>query len=91
VTKTTSSTSAKGINIFARLGQAIRATAAGTVLYSGKWVNGYKNLIIIQHNNAFISTYSNNRRQRVREGQFVAAGEIIAEMGQNSLYYPVAF
>jgi len=89
VAKTTSSTGAKGINIFARLGQAIRAAATGTVLYSGVGVNGYKNLIIIQHNNAFMSTYSNNHRRYVREGQPVVAGEIIADMGQNSLHYPM--
>jgi len=89
VQPTVSSTGTQGIHIFGRFGQAIQAAAAGTVLYSGQGVNGYKNLIIIQHDNGFISAYSNNRRRRVSEGQYVAAGQIIAEMGQNNRQYPL--
>jgi lipoprotein NlpD len=83
VEQTTSSTGTQGINIFGYFRQSIQAAASGMVIYSGKGVNGYKNLIIIQHDNAFITTYSHNHRRRVIEGQQVSAGETIAEMGQN--------
>lgn len=71
----------KGINIAGRLSTPVRATASGRVAYSGHGLKGYGNLLIIKHNNEFLSAYAHNKKNLVREGQRVKAGQIIAEMG----------
>ncbi len=72
----------QGINIFGQLNQAVVATASGQVIYSGAGVNGYESsLIIIQHTANWLSVYSHTRNRRVSNGQFVSAGQTIAEMG----------
>jgi lipoprotein NlpD len=71
----------KGINIAAKLGTPVHATAAGQVVYSGNGLAGYGNLIIIKHNDDYLSAYANNRILLVREGQQVKAGQTIAEVG----------
>lgn len=76
----------RGLEILGYTGQPIKASASGQVVYSGDGLNGYRNLIIIQHNGAFLSTYSNNRTRLVREGNYVTAGQVIAEMGVNTDY-----
>jgi len=71
----------KGIDIAGKLGQPIIATADGSVVYAGSGLRGYGELIIIKHNDTFISAYGHNRRLLVNEGQTVKAGQKIAEMG----------
>jgi len=73
----------KGIDISGRLGQPILAAAAGSVVYSGDGVRGYGNLIIIKHNNTYLSAYAHNDRNLVAIGQKVAKGQRIALMGNN--------
>lgn len=71
----------KGIDIAGKLGQPVMATADGSVVYAGSGLRGYGELIIIKHNDTFISAYGHNRRLLVNEGQAVKAGQQIAEMG----------
>ena len=71
----------KGIDIAGKLGEPIVATADGSVVYAGSGLRGYGELVIIKHNDTFISAYGHNRRLLVNEGQTVKAGQQIAEMG----------
>jgi lipoprotein NlpD len=59
----------------------VRSTAAGKVLYSGEGSPGYEQLVVIEHPGGWVSSYSHNRKRLVAEGQTVAAGAVIAEMG----------
>ncbi len=79
----------QGIKIAGRLGQAIRAAEAGTVVYSGSGLIGYGRLIIVKHNKNFLSAYAHNRKILVKEGDQVAKGERIAEMGKSGDGKPV--
>ncbi len=72
----------QGINIGGKSGQPVKASADGTVVYSGAGLVGYGELIIIKHNNEWLSAYAHNRRRLVAEGTKVKAGEVIAEMGR---------
>lgn len=72
----------KGINIGGRLGDPVRATAAGHVIYSGNGIRGYGNLIIIKHNDAFLTAYAHNKVLLIKEGSVVKRGQKIAEMGR---------
>lgn len=74
-------TSRKGIGIAGKPGQAIKATAAGKVVYSGNGLISYGNLIIIKHSNAFLSAYAYNKKLLVNQGDSVRSGQIIAHMG----------
>lgn len=74
----------KGIEIAGKTGQMVRAAAGGRVVYAGGGMLHYGNLIIIKHNDAFLSAYAHNRRLRVREGAEVTAGQHIADMGQKT-------
>ncbi|MDQ3185292.1 MAG: peptidoglycan DD-metalloendopeptidase family protein [Pseudomonadota bacterium] len=71
----------KGIDIAGKPGQAVSASAAGKVVYSGAGLRGYGKLIIIKHNNTYLSAYAHNSKLLVKEGQAVAKGQKIAEMG----------
>lgn len=71
----------KGIDIAGIKGDKIRAASGGTVAYAGNGLSGYGNLIIIKHDNQFLTAYGNNLRNVVKEGQKVKAGQVIAEMG----------
>jgi len=73
----------KGVDISGRLGQSIKATAAGRIVYSGSGLRGYGRLIIIKHNERFLSAYAHNRKLLVKEGQAVKQGQKIAEMGRS--------
>jgi len=72
-----------GIDIGGREGQPVTAAAAGEVVYSGSGLIGYGELIIIKHSDRMLSAYAHNKRRLVVEGQAVAAGETVAEMGRN--------
>ncbi len=71
----------KGIDIAGNAGQPVVASAPGTVVYAGTGLRGYGKLIIIKHNKTFLSAYAHNREILVKEGQTVAKGQKIAEMG----------
>jgi len=71
----------KGIDIAGKLGQPVMASANGKVVYSGSGLRGYGKLIIIKHNNTYLSAYAHNDRILVKEGQSVSRGQKIAEMG----------
>lgn len=73
----------KGIDIGGSGGDAVRAAAAGKVVYAGSGLSGYGRLIIIKHNNDFLSAYAHNRKLIAREGQWVNKGEVIAQMGSS--------
>jgi lipoprotein NlpD len=75
----------KGIDISGRLGQAVTASAAGRVVYSGSGLRGYGKLIIVKHNERFLSAYAHNRKLLVKEGQHVKQGQKIAEMGRSGV------
>ena len=72
----------KGIDIAGKLGQPVMASANGKVVYSGSGLRGYGKLIIIKHNNTFLSAYAHNNKILVKEGQSVSRGQKIAEMGK---------
>ncbi len=74
-------TNLKGIGIAGKLGQPVIASAPGTVLYSGDGIRGYGKLVIIKHTKEYLSVYAHNSRLLVKEGQNVAKGQKIAEMG----------
>ncbi|OGA10912.1 MAG: hypothetical protein A2W68_02825 [Betaproteobacteria bacterium RIFCSPLOWO2_02_64_14] len=71
----------KGIAIAGRLGQPVLASAPGRVIFSGTGIRGFGKLIVIKHNNTFLSVYAHNNTLLVKEGQTVAKGQKIAEMG----------
>lgn len=78
----------KGIDIAGRSGQPVVAAAAGTVVYSGSGLRGYGRLIIIKHNENYLSAYAHNRKLFVHEGEGVAAGQKIAELGSSGADRP---
>lgn len=71
----------KGLDIGGVVGTPIKATAAGQVVYAGNALRGYGNLVIIKHNDDFLSAYAHNHRLLVKERDQVVAGQVIAEMG----------
>ena len=73
----------QGIDIAGSSGQQVRAAADGVVVYSGNGLVGYGELIIIKHNEQWLSAYGHNRKRLVNEGQNVKAGQPIAEMGRS--------
>lgn len=75
------SKNSKGVKISGQPGQPVLASAAGEVVYSGHGLRGYGNLIIIKHNNTFLSAYAHNSKILVKEGETVTKGQKIAEMG----------
>lgn len=75
--------SAKGLDIAGKSGQTVNAAAAGKVVYSGSGLRGYGKLIIIKHNKTYLSAYAHNSQVLVKEGQSVAKGQKIAEMGDS--------
>lgn len=73
----------KGIDIAGKLGQPVLASAPGKVVYSGNGLRGYGKLIIIKHNNTYLSAYAHNDQILVKEGQSITRGQKIAEMGSS--------
>jgi lipoprotein NlpD len=71
----------KGIDIAGAAGEPVLASAPGRVVYAGTGLRGYGKLIIIKHNNIYLSAYAHNREILVKEGQQVTKGQKIAEMG----------
>jgi len=70
-----------GIGIGGEAGQEIGAAAAGRIVYAGSGLQAYGQLVIINHNDSFLSAYGYNDRLLVSQGQDVTAGQVIATMG----------
>jgi lipoprotein NlpD len=73
----------QGIDIAGVSGDAILAANAGEVVYSGRGIVGYGELIVIKHDDATLSAYGHNRKRLVKEGDSVTSGQQIAEMGKD--------
>jgi lipoprotein NlpD len=82
--KSSSPISKKGLDIAGKKGQLIKASGAGVVVYSGSGLLGYGRLIIIKHNETYLSAYAHNSVLMVKEGDSVSGGQKIAKMGQDS-------
>jgi lipoprotein NlpD len=78
----------KGIGIAAKEGDPVVAAADGTVAYSGSGLRGYGNLVILRHDNGFVSAYAHNRQILVKQGQVVKRGQRIAEVGSTDTTEP---
>lgn len=73
-----------GIDIAGQKGQSVKAAGPGIVVYAGNGVRGYGNLILIKHNNEYLSAYAHNDTLRVKENDVIEGGEVIATMGNSS-------
>lgn len=73
----------KGIDIAGQSGDPVKVATDGKVVYCGSGLKGYGELIIVKHNDEFLSAYAHNRKLLVREGQQLKAGQVIAEMGSS--------
>lgn len=78
----------KGVAIAGRIGEPVKATASGEVVYSGAGLTGYGNLVIIRHNSSYLSAYAHNKKLLVSEGDTVKAGQKIAELGSTGTNEP---
>jgi lipoprotein NlpD len=87
----------KGLNIAGKLGRSVTAAESGRVVYSGNGLRGYGNLIIIKHNDDYLSAYAYNKTLLVKEQQWVKAGQKIASMGSSGpnsgaeLYFEIRY
>jgi lipoprotein NlpD len=73
----------KGIDIAGKAGDPVLAAADGQVVYAGAGLRGYGNLIIVKHNNTYLTAYAHNQKLLVKEDQKVHRGDKIAEMGSS--------
>ena len=73
----------KGVDIDGKAGDPVIASGDGKVVYSGTGLRGYGKLVIIKHNNTYLSAYAHNQNILVKEGQSVSKGQKIAEMGNS--------
>ena len=73
----------KGVDIAGKAGDPVLAAGDGKIVYSGTGLRGYGKLVIIKHNNTFLSAYAHNQTILVKEGQAVTKGQKIAEMGNS--------
>jgi lipoprotein NlpD len=73
----------KGLDIGGKVGDPVMAAADGRVVYAGAGLRGYGNLIIIKHNNTYLTAYAHNQTLLVKEDQVIKRGQKIAEMGNS--------
>ncbi len=71
----------KGVTLNGKLGDPVLASADGRVVYAGSGLRGYGNLVILKHNNTYLTAYAHNQALLVKEDQTVRRGQKIAEMG----------
>jgi len=82
ISKDFSQSHGKGIDISPKADkQPVNAAESGKIVYQGQGLNGFNNLIIIKHNDEYLTAYANNSRLLVKEGQEVRKGQVIAEIG----------
>jgi murein DD-endopeptidase MepM/ murein hydrolase activator NlpD len=72
----------EGIDISARSGTPVRAAESGRVVHSGKGLGDYGKVVIVKHAGSYSTVYAHNRKNRVRKGEFVEKGQVIAEVGK---------
>lgn len=72
-----------GINIKAPLGTAVKAADDGTVAYAGNELKGFGNLILIKHNDGWVTAYAHNQALKVKKGQVIKRGQAIATVGKS--------
>ncbi|WP_244470475.1 M23 family metallopeptidase [Microvirga vignae] len=72
----------EGINIAVPEGTPVKAAEAGTVTYAGSEVKGYGNLVLVRHDNGYVSAYAHNGSLSVKRGEQVKRGQVIATSGQ---------
>jgi lipoprotein NlpD len=82
-------TGKRGIGISGTRGQPVRAAAPGRVVYSGSGLVGYGQLIIVKHDENFLSAYAHNEKLLVNEGMDVAGGQQIAQLGDTGTDRPM--
>ena len=75
------SESNKGIDIAGKVGEPVMAASDGKVVYAGNSLRGYGNLVIVKHDNTYLTAYAHNSKLSVKEGDAVRKGQKIAEMG----------
>jgi lipoprotein NlpD len=75
----------RGIDIEGKKGESVIAAASGEVVFAGSGLRGYGNLVIIKHNEKYLSAYAYNHRLRVKEGELVKAGQRIADIGSTGI------
>ena len=73
----------KGVAIAGKAGDPVLAAADGRVVYAGSGLRGYGNLVIVKHNNTYLTAYAHNQTLLVKEDQVVRRGQRIAEMGSS--------
>ncbi|WP_310625573.1 peptidoglycan DD-metalloendopeptidase family protein [Limnohabitans sp.] len=73
----------KGLDIAGKAGDPVLASADGRVVYAGAGLRGYGNLIILKHNNTYLTAYAHNQTLLVKEDQIIKRGQKIAEMGNS--------
>lgn len=73
----------KGLDIAGKAGDPVLAAADGKVVYAGSGLRGYGNLVIIKHNNTYLTAYAHNQSLLVKEDQAIKRGQKIAEMGNS--------
>jgi lipoprotein NlpD len=73
----------KGVDIRGKLGESVFAAADGIVVYAGGGLRGYGKLVIVKHNDKFLSAYGHNRAILVKEGEKVKGGQVVAEIGSS--------
>jgi len=78
----------QGINIQSQLGEAIKATRGGQVVYSGSSLKGYGHLIIVKHDEFYLSAYAHTQNVKVKEGAQVQAGQLLALVGRDNTGTP---
>lgn len=71
----------KGIDIAGKVGEPVMAASDGKVVYAGNSLRGYGNLVIVKHDNTYLTAYAHNSKLLVKEGDTVRKGQKIAEMG----------
>ena len=71
-----------GIDLSSILGKPVKAASSGMIVYAGSGIQGYGKLVVVKHNNTFLSAYAYNSRILVVEGTKVKAGQVIAEVGK---------
>ena len=78
----------KGIDIAGKVGDPVQAAADGKVVYAGNSLRGYGNLVIVKHDNTYLTAYAHNSKLLVKEGDTVRKGQKIAEMGDTDTTSP---
>jgi len=78
----------KGIDIAGKVGDPVLAAADGKVVYAGNSLRGYGNLVIVKHDNTYLTAYAHNSKLLVKEGDSVRKGQKIAEMGDTDTTSP---